>query len=71
MDHDRTRTRLRLLVTAAIAIGCFAASLSGTLSALAHARPFAEPLAQVESKEPDTRREVRTIGMMMAEHSPV
>ena len=65
MVHHSRKSHFRLLVAAAVAVGCGSATLSGALSA--QARPLVSPAAAAEPGA-DGRAEVRTIGMMMADN---
>ena len=70
MEIGRKSVRLGLLVVIATLVSGGAAQLSGAPAACAFSNPFSAPVTA--TPEPDAaRREVKTIGMMLAEHSPV
>jgi hypothetical protein len=74
MDIGRKSARIGLLVAVATLVSGGAAHLNGPPAACAFTNPFAGPFAPstTASAEPRApKREVKTIGMMLAEHPPV
>jgi hypothetical protein len=70
MDFGWKSARISLLVAVATLVSGGAAHLSGPPAACASTDPFAAPLV-VGGQQETPRREVKTIGMMLAEHTPV
>jgi hypothetical protein len=69
MDFGRKSARLGLLVVVATLVSGAAAQLSGPPAACASTSPFTAQAAAGAKLEPP-KREVKTIGMMMAEQDP-
>jgi hypothetical protein len=68
MDFGRKSARISLLIAVATLVSGGAAHLSGPPAACAF-DPFPASAAAAEPDAP--KREVKTIGMMLAEHPPV
>jgi hypothetical protein len=69
MEIGRKSARLGLLIAVAILVSGGAAQLSGPPAACAFASPFAAQ-ATAGAKPDAPKREVKTIGMMLAEQDP-
>jgi hypothetical protein len=70
MEIGRKSARLGLLVALATLVSGGAAQLSGPPAACAFTSPLAAPV--IARPKPDSpKREVKTIGMLLAEHAPV
>ena len=70
MEIGWKSARLGLLVVLVTMVSGGAAQLSGSPAACAFTTPFSAP-ASARPQADAPRREVKTIGMMLAEHPPV
>lgn len=70
MEIGRKSARLGLLIVVATLVSSGAAQLSGPPVACASTDPFAAPVTAGPKPEAP-KRDVKTIGMMLAEHAPV
>ena len=70
MEIGRKSARLGMLVVVATLVCSGAAQLSGPPAACAFTNAFAAPVT-AKPKPDAPKRDVKTIGMMLAEHAPV